>query len=550
MKRILKDSGYRDPAVRTAQRKSGRDSAPGDLSSRIAGSPLMTAQRRKLQSLFGGAAQLQEESASRPNNTGLPDNLKSGIENLSGMSMDHVKVHYDSSMPAQLNALAYAQGSDIHVAPGQEKHLPHEAWHVVQQAQGRVKPTMQMKGGVALNDDRGLEREADAMGARALQMRVAGAATISASSESSRSSVIQRAKIEANRLNVAGEDHDESDKRRFDERRFALQEANGMYWNENEFGVEISIGETKGEVDADSLSFRWLQIVSFILDINSLSSNKEGVQRLVSWINELAGVHESLDNLSEADRARVDSRLNFTEIKVTVAEIQNHKTFIEKITEIRERLKGKLNKENKKNYDIEDEKADLFQLNLGLADVLKFDPAENSKKITLDRSMLMWGAANQHGNRLGIWKIGDAHVQDIKDRNKDISTFNLLSRKEFNESYEEWWRVNDDLTQGHPVVNEGQQYGEQQFVNYRGFYWTSNFAYWWDGYSLVDANKTMPWMEHEGVCWMSDGQWWDNEISQWRPSNEYKNVGNKKRKLEDGGVDDNPNKKRKLNKTL
>jgi len=46
--------------------------------------------------------------------------------------------------PAQLNALAYAQGSDIHVAPGQEKHLPHEAWHVVQQSKGRVKPTMQI----------------------------------------------------------------------------------------------------------------------------------------------------------------------------------------------------------------------------------------------------------------------------------------------------------------------------------------------------------------------------------------------------------------------
>lgn len=35
----------------------------------------------------------------------------------------------------------YSQGTDIHIGPGQEKHLPHEAWHVVQQKQGRVKPT-------------------------------------------------------------------------------------------------------------------------------------------------------------------------------------------------------------------------------------------------------------------------------------------------------------------------------------------------------------------------------------------------------------------------
>lgn len=105
------------------------------------------------------------------NHTGLPDPLKAGIESLSGMAMDHVKVHYNSSHPAQFNALAYAQGSDIHVAPGQEKHLPHEAWHVVQQAQGRVKPTRQMQGGMGVNDDKGLEREADVMGGRALTLQ-------------------------------------------------------------------------------------------------------------------------------------------------------------------------------------------------------------------------------------------------------------------------------------------------------------------------------------------------------------------------------------------
>lgn len=101
----------------------------------------------------------------------MPDNLKSGIENLSGYAMDDVKVHYNSPKPAQLNAHAYAQGTDVHVAPGQEKHLAHEAWHVVQQKQGRVHPTMQMKDSVPVNDDAGLEKEADAMGGKALQMK-------------------------------------------------------------------------------------------------------------------------------------------------------------------------------------------------------------------------------------------------------------------------------------------------------------------------------------------------------------------------------------------
>ncbi len=126
-------------------------------------------------SAAGGSEQVVQKQAA--NDTGLPDNLKAGIENLSGHSMDDVKVHHNSSRPAQLQAHAFAQGTDIHIAPGQQKHLPHEAWHVVQQKQGRVRPTVQMKGKVAINDDSGLEHEADVMGSRALQMQAAGAHT-------------------------------------------------------------------------------------------------------------------------------------------------------------------------------------------------------------------------------------------------------------------------------------------------------------------------------------------------------------------------------------
>ncbi|WP_428243407.1 DUF4157 domain-containing protein [Gynuella sp.] len=102
--------------------------------------------------------------------TGLPHRLKAGIEQLSGYSMDDVRVHYNSVQPAQYQAHAFAFGNQIHLAPGQERHLPHEAWHIVQQKQGRVKPMLQMKGKTAVNNDDGLEREADVMGARASRM--------------------------------------------------------------------------------------------------------------------------------------------------------------------------------------------------------------------------------------------------------------------------------------------------------------------------------------------------------------------------------------------
>lgn len=104
------------------------------------------------------------------NRTGMPKRLKMGLETLSGLNLSDVSVHYNSAKPKQLNALAYTQGQDIHIAPGQERYLPHEAWHVVQQKQGRVKPSPQIKG-TYINDDQGLEREADVMGARALHLQ-------------------------------------------------------------------------------------------------------------------------------------------------------------------------------------------------------------------------------------------------------------------------------------------------------------------------------------------------------------------------------------------
>ena len=162
-----------------------------DLQDAISQSPRMRAQRRILQSYPGvqvppalhqhdaGALPLQRREVSMTaspsgpepapravNRTGMSDQLKAGVEALSGMDLSSVRVHRDSPKPAQLNAAAYAQGNDIHLAPGQERHLPHEAWHLVQQRQGRVKATTQIAG-VAVNDNTGLEREADVMGAKA-----------------------------------------------------------------------------------------------------------------------------------------------------------------------------------------------------------------------------------------------------------------------------------------------------------------------------------------------------------------------------------------------
>jgi len=173
-----------DKASSTQRSPNSASKSPARQQSRLASiiqraeldpSTLTQADIIQLQRTIGNQAVAQllaDETQTPPiqktaNKTGLPDKLKVGIENLSGLSMDDVRVHYNSSKPAQLQALAYTQGTDIHVGPGQERHLPHEAWHVVQQMERRVKPTMQMVR-VSINNEVGLEKEADTNGNRAL----------------------------------------------------------------------------------------------------------------------------------------------------------------------------------------------------------------------------------------------------------------------------------------------------------------------------------------------------------------------------------------------
>lgn len=105
----------------------------------------------------------------------LPTLLKRGMEQLTGLNLSQVRVHYASLLPALVHAHGYAQGNQIYLALGQEQHLAHELGHVVQQKLGLVKPTTEVNG-VLVNDDPQLEQEATELGLLALK---AGTCSIS-----------------------------------------------------------------------------------------------------------------------------------------------------------------------------------------------------------------------------------------------------------------------------------------------------------------------------------------------------------------------------------
>jgi hypothetical protein len=124
-----------------------------ELNNTLAGSVDET--KSKVQSV-----QIQPDTA--PNLTGIPDDMKTNFEHRSGFSFNDVRVFYNSDDPARIGALAYTQGNQVHIGPGQEKYLPHELGHVVQQKQGIVRPTHHVNG-LAINNDTVLEKKADLM---------------------------------------------------------------------------------------------------------------------------------------------------------------------------------------------------------------------------------------------------------------------------------------------------------------------------------------------------------------------------------------------------
>ena len=128
---------------------------------------------RRLIDLVTSSAEEGSGQAPSENNTGIPLQMKESLEEKSGLSFDDVKVHYNSEKPEKFQALAYTQGNQVYMGPGQEEHLGHELGHVVQQKLGKVKPTG-LSEGVRVNEDTSLEKEAEEYGREMKNVEGAG----------------------------------------------------------------------------------------------------------------------------------------------------------------------------------------------------------------------------------------------------------------------------------------------------------------------------------------------------------------------------------------
>ncbi|MEM7102180.1 MAG: DUF4157 domain-containing protein [Bacteroidota bacterium] len=108
------------------------------------------------------------------NKTGMPDGVKSKMETAFQSDFSNVKMIPNSNKAFDIGAQAFAQGNEVHFAPGKfnpnthegQELIGHELAHINQQQEGRVQANSQLKG-QPFNDQSNLEKEAEQSGKKA-----------------------------------------------------------------------------------------------------------------------------------------------------------------------------------------------------------------------------------------------------------------------------------------------------------------------------------------------------------------------------------------------
>ncbi|MFN6945898.1 MAG: DUF4157 domain-containing protein [Cytophagaceae bacterium] len=235
----------------------------------------------KLKPMQFHSAEPEKVQMKSDTSTKMPENVQAKMESSFGADFSNVNIHV-GEQASSVGALAYAQGNDIHFAPGQynpetqsgQELLGHELTHVVQQRQGRVQATTQAKG-LAVNDDPALEQEADEMGRKAASGEQFDSANNT--SGSSTSLGIQKK-------------GDGKGKERM---------ATGV-WVHLSSGEEVDLGDGDGTPERAMMEFGWGERINFDSLLNNPEYSKMGTD-LADFFRRDTRKINTPDNDSETD---------------------------------------------------------------------------------------------------------------------------------------------------------------------------------------------------------------------------------------------------------
>jgi hypothetical protein len=397
-----------------------------------------------LQMKGGGAisADAELETAiqqSRGSGTPLADKLRQPMEHAFGnVDFSGVKVHTDAQADQfnrSIQAKAFTTGQDIFFRQGEyqpdtrsgKELLAHELTHVVQQGMG---------GGRQVN-------------------------RISSSGKGS----IQR-KMEQDRLNVVGEIHTESDKRRDEEKRFSCESVGSSnYWGEQEFPV---FGGNKGDAEqGDMAEYRAMHSGTYIAQgcteaSKAAQSQLQNVDDITSALKGGFYTQEKSRQVMGLIWGNVSSSYDASKKLIDRAMGAYAPTKTPELNKVYDELKIELNQTqinyliaSKPNASLMDMVRAIYSIAslklkiapkinemrklTGISTPRPGDKNEGEEEIMLTRSRTMAIAAGL-SNEKGTWKIGDAHIDDLRKGRVKVrmGNPNFMTRQEFNLELKEW----------------------------------------------------------------------------------------------------------------
>jgi|GEM_PF-1795465 len=249
------------------------------------------------------------------------------------------------------------------------------------------------------------------------------------------SNMVIQTKLVRDKLNVAGEDHTESNARRKQEKLISSMNAGGGYWTEEKFTIDVH-GVQKA-ADPNSLVFlRTLNIIAKQTEGLSKSKVQISPSSTINLSHLVLGAILPMIELAEAQWAKTEgvaypgplsqdqlaTRDNLLRERFT--NLQRLKTATQQLNELYGKKLDLANRKLARQYH-----ADLVTARIEMVKKLMLNP-----DLDLLRSAAMHKAGQQKANVAGVWKIGDFHVQDILHKlpKEAPPKYNLLTQKQFN----------------------------------------------------------------------------------------------------------------------
>ena len=231
------------------------------------------------------------------------------------------------------------------------------------------------------------------------------------------------------KLNVVGEDHDESKFRREDEKRIRTEHVGGGYWLENEFLLNdqrncFSAIFSKRKFEyGDPINLRWKQFCAFFVEDCDRryawikDFRKKGNFEITTYPLVLGDLRNSLKHYQQAEieHSKLDTEDQSSDLHLNVG-----------------RLAARINEVLANNYPNDEEFWNNFGGYIG-----KIKTELNNKSaadIIGLRSEAMQKGAKSDSTQVGIWKIGETHIQQFAP--DPDAKYQVLTQAEFNSQYQ------------------------------------------------------------------------------------------------------------------